>query len=98
MRKRKEVVIPDTKFDRIPEVTVDGFTILKDETIKIKGVYGTRFKFAYLVTNKETGSSWIDCYELFRGSVGGCRSFQVEKIKRIPKKRVKKSVSRTTTN
>jgi hypothetical protein len=96
MRKRKEVEIPKTKFDRVPEVTVDGFTIVQGDLIKIKGEYGMRFKFTNFVTNSETGSEWIDCFEFHRGQTGCFRSFTVERIKRIPKKRGKRNVSRRT--
>lgn len=98
MRQRKTVAREQTKYSRETEVVVDGFTIVQGETIKIKGESGIKFKFHSLVTNTETGSQWIDCFEIWRGSIGVQRSFKTDRIKRIPKKRVKKRVNRSTTN
>jgi hypothetical protein len=93
-RKKQTVVdIYDTKFSREYSVEVNGFTIEKGEIIKIHGEYGAKFKFVALVTNTETGAQWIDCLEIERGQFAGWRSFYVERIKRIPKKRGK-NVSR----
>lgn len=76
-----------------------GFTIVKDEIFKIRGTnsfgvseWGAKFKFYRLVTNVENGRQWVDCYELFRGQPGVMRSFPVDRIKRIPKKRRRKIV------
>lgn len=71
-------------------VNDDGFTISQGDIIKVKGEYGTKFKFWCVTTNPKTGSQWIDCFEVFRGQAGAFRSFRLERIKRIPKKRVKK--------
>jgi hypothetical protein len=84
-----------TKFFRFPEITVDNFVIEKGELIKIKDEWGTRFKFDNLVTNTETGAQWVDCYEVYRGRVGVLRSFRLERVKRIPKKRGKRRAKRT---
>lgn len=86
MRKRKSVPPPPSKFFRFPEITVDGFVIERGETIKIKDEWGMKFKFDSLVTNKETGSQWVDCYEIFRGRTGCLRAFRLERVKRIPKR------------
>lgn len=87
MPRRKKVEIAPTKFFRFPEVTVDGFTIEKNEIIKIRDEWGMRFKFDSLVTNTETGAQWIDCYEVYKARTGCLRSFSVDRIKRIPKRR-----------
>lgn len=87
MARRKKVELPPTNFDRVYEIEVDGWTIERGEIIKIKDEYGAKFKFDSLVTNKTTGSQWIDCFELFRGRSGVSRAFRIERIKRIPKKR-----------
>jgi hypothetical protein len=96
MRQRKASKVATTKFARYPELAIDNFVIEQGEIIKVKGENGLRFKFHSVVTNTETGSQWVDCFEMWRGTVGVHRSFRIEKIKRIPKKRVKraKSVSR----
>ena len=99
MRQKKTTKVQDTKFTRQDELPIDNFVIEKGEIIKVKGENGLKFKFHSLVTNTETGSQWVDCFEIWRGTVGVHRSFRIEKIKRIPKKRAKKvkSVSRRTT-
>lgn len=95
-RKANAYQVQETKFSRETVVEVDGFDIEKGDLIKIRGEYGVRFKFDSLVTNTETGVQWIDCFEVFRGQVGCWRSFRVEKIKRIPKRR--SSVRRRKSN
>lgn len=78
-----------TKFAREYSITVDGFEIERGDLIKVRGEYGIRFKFDSLVTNMDTGVQWIDCFEIHRGQVGVWRSFRVDKLKRIPKRRPK---------
>jgi hypothetical protein len=90
MRKRSEATIQETIFKRAPELPVDNHIISRGDLIKVRGEYGVKFKFDYLVTNTETGATWIDCFEVFRGQVGAFRSFKLERVKRIPKKRIKK--------
>lgn len=77
--------------------TPDGFTIVSGDFIKIKGKnsfgvgeWGITFKVKTFCTNLETGKQWVDCYEMYRGRAGVMRSFPLERIKRIPKKRTKK--------
>jgi hypothetical protein len=89
MRRRDTVAARPTKFAREHSIDIDGFTIAKGDIIKIRGEYGVQFKFDSLVTNTDTGVQWIDCFEVHRGQVGCCRSFRMDKIKRIPKKRRK---------
>jgi len=86
MRKRIQVEVANTKFERSPEIEIDGFTISQGDLFKVKGEYGIRFKFYSLTTNLETGSSWVDCFEIIRGQVGAFRSFKPDRIKRIPQK------------
>lgn len=75
-------------------VTADGFEINQGDMIKIKGEYGVQFKFWSLTTNHDSGSVWVDCFEVFRGKAGAFRSFRTDRIKRIPKrgKRAKRVV------
>lgn len=70
-------------------VLPDGKVILQGELFKVSGEYGMRFKFQSLTRNEETGAEWVDCFEVHRGQVGAFRSFKSDRIKRIPKKRVK---------
>jgi hypothetical protein len=95
-RKIDSHEVQSTKFSRQSVIEIDGFEIEKGDLIKIRGEYGGRFKFDSLVTNTETGVQWIDCFEVFRGQVGCWRSFRVDKIKRIPKRR--SSVRRRKSN
>lgn len=85
-----------TKFFRFPEITVDNFVIEKGELIKIKDEWGMRFKFDSLVTNTETGAQWVDCYEVHKMRTGCLRSFDLDRVKRIPKRRGKRRAKRTT--
>ena len=93
--QRVSPVAINTKYEYADELQLPtGFTIVKGEIFKVSGKnqfgiseWGARFKFDQLVTNTETGSQWVNCYEMFRGKAGVMRSFRVERIKRIPKKR-----------
>jgi hypothetical protein len=95
MPKRKKIELPPTKFFRYPELTIDNFTIERGELIKIKDEWGMRFKFDSLVTNTETGSQWVDCFEVHRGRTGCLRAFKIDRVKRIPKRRGKNVKRRT---
>jgi hypothetical protein len=75
-----------TKFQRTPEIEIDGFTIVQGDLLKIKGEYGSKFKFHSFTKNLETGAEWVDCFEINRGQVGAFRSFKPDRIKRIPQK------------
>lgn len=88
-RKVDSTKVQATKFSREYSIDIDGFTISRGDIIKIRGEYGVQFKFHSFVTNTETGVQWIDCFEVYRGQVGTYRSFRVDRIKRIPKRRSK---------
>lgn len=91
-RKTKSSVQLETLFDKVYEHTTDdGFVIQSGDIIKIVGQYGLKFKFDCITTNPITGAKWVDCYELERGLVARSRSFPIEDIKRIPKKRPRKA-------
>ena len=80
-----------TQLQKVPEIVLpDGKMIVKGDIFKVSGEYGLKFRFDSLVTNLDSGAEWIDCYEMFRGHAGAFRSFKRDRIKRIPKKRVKK--------
>ena len=95
MARRKTVAPPPSKFFRFPEITVDNFIIEKGDMIKVKNQWGMRFKFDCLVTNSETGAQWIDCFEVHKMRTGVLRSFRLEDVKRIPKRRGKRRARRT---
>lgn len=86
-RKKNTVELAPTKFVREDRLILDGFEVLRGDTIKVKGQYGVKFKFDYLTTNSETGSKWVDCFELQRGATAAFRAFQVEDVKRVPNRR-----------
>lgn len=99
MARRRDVApVAPTKFERQFSIEVDGFPIESGEMIKIKGEYGMRFKFHSLVTNTDTGVQWIDCFENHRGQSGCYRSFRIDRIKRIPKRRTSGKVRRRRTS
>jgi hypothetical protein len=94
MGRKNRSVVADTKFSRIQEITVGNRLIVAGDIIKIDGEHGGKFKFHSLVTNKETGVQWIDCFELQKNVVSGWRSFRSDRIKLIPIKRGRRNVNR----
>jgi hypothetical protein len=106
MAKHKKYDLPEIakKFQRVYEYELpEGVTIVKGDIIKIKGKnsagvgeWGETFKFDSFVTNTDTGVTWIECFEMYRGRAGVQRAFYPERIKRIPVRR--KRVSRTRSN
>jgi hypothetical protein len=93
MNRRTLAPVSKTIFSREYELQIDTFIISKGDTIKVRGEYGTKFKFHSLVTNTLTGSQWVDCFEIQKGSASAYRSFKIDKIKRIPIKRGRKNVN-----
>jgi hypothetical protein len=93
MNRRRHAPVSDTIFSREYQLQIEKFVIEKGDLIKVKGEYGTRFKFHSLVTNTSTGSQWVDCFEMQKGSATAYRSFKIDKIKRIPVKRGRNNVS-----
>lgn len=78
-------------FIRHDSVILDsGRVVSKGEIIKIRGVWGTKFRFQCHVINPKTGVEWIDCIELEKGVACAMRSFYPDRVKTIPKKRVKR--------
>ena len=86
MGRRKKVVLAPTKFSRVYELELGNFTIVRGDIIKIQDEHGRKFKFDSVVTNTETGATWIDCFEVFRNSASAWRSFKPEMVKRIPQR------------
>lgn len=93
---KKKYEIPEIakKFVRTDRMVIDGFEIVRGDIIKVVGQYGLKFKFDSFVTNTETGSTWVDCFEIFRATSSQFRSFKPEDVKRIPQrgKRAKRVV------
>lgn len=90
MGRRKKYKVVDPFIREESFVTETGKTVNKDDIIKIKGVWGTKFKFQHFVTNPKTGVSWIDCFELQKGVPCSMRSFYPDRVKTMPKKRRKR--------
>lgn len=92
MIKKKKLgsVTKNARFLYSPEMKIDNKVIQKGDTIRVQGEYGAKFRFESLTTNVENGVQWIDCFELHRGIACRFRSFSVDKVRRVPKKRVKR--------
>ena len=93
VRKKKTQVFDNGKYTKLPNIVIDGHTIEQGEMIKIKGEYGSKFKFLSLTTNNDNGLQWVDCVEYERGFPRAMRSFDIGKVKRIPTRR--KNVKRS---
>ena len=93
MRRKAYAPVAETKFEKIDAITINHRVIVRGDFIKILGEHGGKFKFNSLVTNKETGAQWIDCFEMHKGAVSACRSFRSDRIKLIPIKRGRKNVN-----
>lgn len=89
-RRSKYVSEHQDRFIREYTLKIDGFTIEAGDIIKITGEYGIKFIFNCVTTNPEINSTWVDCIELERGTPSRFRSFRVDRVKRIPKKRARK--------
>ena len=87
MRKKKSTPVVETNFSRVYEIEQGNFTIVKGDLIKIQDEHGRKFKFDSIVTNKETGVQWIDCFEIQKMRSGALYSFTVDRFKRIPTRR-----------
>jgi hypothetical protein len=90
VRNRREAPVSPTEFSTEPSFELNGFIITAGDIVKVHGEYGSKFKVCGLTTNSKTGSQWVDCFEIVRGQIGSLRSFKSDRIKRMPKKRVKK--------
>jgi hypothetical protein len=95
MGRHRKYVIPEIALKFQHEYSVElpnGKTIEAGENIKISGEYGGLFRFDSFTTNIETGSSWIECREFYKGQIGQYRAFYINRVKKIPVRR--KRVSR----
>lgn len=86
MARRKVASVASSNFTTVPYLEIDGFTINAGDIIKVRGEYGVKFKFVGVTTNTVTGSTWVDCFEIFRGSAQQFRAFKEDRIKRIPQR------------
>lgn len=71
-----------------PSLALPSRTIERGEEVRIRGERGVRFRFAGVSTNTETGATWIDCYEVFRGVGGVMRAFRLERLVPLPRRRM----------
>jgi hypothetical protein len=92
VNSKRAALVRETKFEKIGEILVNGRLIVTGDIIKIHGEHGAKFKFNNLVTNKETGAIWIDCFEMDKTLASAWRSFKPDRIKLIPIKRGRKNV------
>lgn len=90
MITRRKTKAAPTKFSRVYELEVGNFTIVKGDIIKIQDEHGRKFKFDSVVTNTETGATWVDCFEMQKATTGQFCSFAIERVKRIPTRRGKR--------
>lgn len=86
MPKKTKAIIAPSNFETVPYMEVGGFAINAGDIVKVSGEYGTKFKFVGVTTNTLTGSTWVDCFEIFRGKAQQFRAFKAERIKRIPQR------------
>jgi len=86
MRKRSVAPPKASPFTTEPVMELDGFQITQGDTIKVRGEYGTRFQFIGITTNPVTGTSWVDCFEIFRGKPQQFRAFKQDRVGRVPQK------------
>jgi len=89
MGRRKKIQIDDPFVRETSFVTEEGKAVTQGDVIKIKGIWGTKFRFQQYVTNPDINRSWIDCVQLEKGVGCGMRSFYPERVKVMPKKRGK---------
>lgn len=94
-RRKKYVDQSPFRYQREPEYTLEsGRKIERGEVIKIAGEHGSKFRFLEHVINLDNGAEWIDCFELRNGVASGWRSFRTDRIKPLPRKRMRKNESR----
>jgi hypothetical protein len=86
MPRRKSAEVQPTNFETVPYMELDGFAINAGDIVKVKGEYGVKFKFIGVTTNTLTGSTWVDCFEIFRGKAQQFRAFKHDRIKRVPQR------------
>lgn len=90
MGRRKKVQIDDPFVREQSFVTEEGKTVNQGDIVKIRGVWGTKFRFHQYVTNPDINKSWVDCVQLEKGVGCGMRSFYPDRVKVVPKKRGKR--------
>lgn len=86
MARKRQVEVAPSHFVTEPQMSVNGFPIAAGDIIKVRGEYGVSFKFIGVTTNTLTGSTWVDCLEIFRGKAQQFRAFKEDRIKRIPQR------------
>lgn len=87
-----------TRYVREDVLTLpDGNIVERGDMFKIRGKnsfgvgeWGLTFKFNYVVTDTKIGKTYVECFEMYRGHAGVMRAFPIDRVKRIPKRRVRK--------
>ena len=96
MARRRKVIVCNRFIHENQFVVSPTLTISKGDIIKIKGEHGLKFRFHSLVTNPETGTQWVDCFELEKSGQDrtlhsrAWRSFYPDRVVVPPKKRTKR--------
>lgn len=91
MGRRKVIPVQPSSLVTEPSLELNGFTINAGDIIKVIGEHGSKFKFVGVTTNTRTGAIWVDCFEIIGTVPSVFRSFRIDRIKRIPKKRGRRS-------
>lgn len=86
-KKKKTEIFDDGKYTKIPTMPVKGGVIERGDIVKIKGEHGSLFKFMSLTQNNDNGLKWVDCIQYEKGIAKAIRSFETDRVKRIPKRR-----------
>ena len=91
MAKRKAVTLANAHlYRRLPSYTMPGGRVVESgEVIKIDGEWGSKFKFKEHVVRIDSGTEWIDCFQIIGGQLSGWRSFKPDRIKPMKKSRRK---------
>lgn len=97
--RKKIAPVKESYFVKQDFVEIDNHLISRGDIIKIQGEHGAKFKFHSFVTNSISGAQWIDCFELINGTSSVFRSFNLERLRRLPNKRKRGiRVNRRSTN
>lgn len=70
-----------------PTLSLGTRVLERGEEVRIRGERGVRFRFVSLTTNAETGVTWVDVVEVFRGVGGVMRAFRLDRVIPLPRKR-----------
>lgn len=90
MIKRKPTKPRETPFERFPELTIGNRTIVPGDPVKVRYKRGV-WTFQALVTNKETGSQWVDVLSpATMHGPGSTHAVRLEAVSPVPRRRRRK--------